>query len=278
MKRLIIIRGGGELATGAALYLFRAGFRVLLLEQPQPSSARREVSFADAAYDGQKTVERVVCRRADSVKEAEKRLKENEMTMLIDPQGKCIEKLKPKIVIDAILAYENRGMSRDMAEHTLALGPGFCAGRDVDAVIETMRGYSLGRIIYEGYSSRGQGKAGQVAADDHIEHIVFAPVAGRVEALHHISFPIKKGEPLAVIHTDDGESITVAARFDGVIRGIVRDGFSVKQGQKMADVNPNMRQGDCFNVSDKARCVAGAVLAAVTAWESKKKKRSFFGD
>ena len=196
--------------------------------------------------------------------------------MLVDPDGKSIKKLEPKVVIDAILANENRGMNKNMAEHTLALGPGFCAGRDVDAVIETMRGHNMGRIVHEGYSSRSHNKASQVDTDDHIEHLLFAPMAGKFEALHHISFAAKKGEPIAVITDKDGNKATVCAQMDGVIRGIVRDGFQVRANQKIADINPNMRQGDCFTVSDKARCIGGAVLSAVMSWSLKKKKRGFF--
>ena len=276
MKRLVIIKGGGELATGAAIYLYRAGFRVLLLEQANPTSTRREVSFADAVHDGQKTVERVTCRLADSVEDAKRRLKDNEVVMLIDPEGKSIKKLEPKILLDAILSGKaNHGVTKGVAEHTIALGPGFCAGRDVDAVIETMRGYNLGRIVYEGYTSRSDRSAGQVGNVSNVEHIIFAPLAGTVESLHHISYKMKKDEPLAVIHTDNG-SVTIKAHLDGVLRGIVHDGSFIKKGQKMAEINPDMRQGDCFSVSDKTRCIGGAVLMAVMAWAKKNKKRGFF--
>ena len=276
MKRLVIIKGGGEIATGTAIYLFRAGFRVLLLETERPSSIRREVSFADAAYDGKKTVERVTCRLVSDIDAAQKRLKDNEVVMLIDPSGKSIRELKPKYIVDAVFSGDKRSLDRSLAEHTLALGPGFCAGRDVDAVIETMRGYNLGRIVYEGYSSRKSGQPGQVAADDHIEHILFSPAAGEVEALHHISYPIKEGEAIAVIHAANGKDVTATAQMTGVIRGIIRDGFPIREGQKLADINPTMRQGDCFRMSDKSRCIAGAVLEAIMIWDSQKKKRGFF--
>ncbi len=276
MKRLVIIKGGGELATGAALYLFRAGFRVLLLEKENPTSTRREVSFADAAHDGQKTVERVTCHLAASLDEAKHLLKNNELAMLIDPEGKCIKKLAPKILLDAILSgAERHEIAKGCAEHTIALGPGFCAGRDVDAVIETMRGYNLGRIVYEGYASRRDNAAGQVGNVTNTEHLLFAPIDGTVESLHHISYKVKKGEPLAIIHTPNG-SVTVAAHLDGVLRGILRDGSFIKKGKKIAEINPTMRQGECFAVSDKARCIGGAVLMAVMAWAKKNKKRGFF--
>ena len=275
MKRLIIIKGGGELATGAAIYLYRAGFRVLLSEQANPTSTRRGVSFADAVHDGQKTVDRITCRLADSIEEAKHRLKKNELVMLVDPNGASIDALEPKILLDAILSGEKHGIIKGLAEHTIALGPGFCAGRDVDAVIETMRGYNLGRIVYEGYTSRRDKKAGQVGNVSNVEHLIFAPLAGTVDPLHHISYSIKKDEPLATINTDNG-SVTIKAHIDGVVRGIVHDGSYIKKGVKIAEINPDMRPGDCFNLSDKARCIGGAVLMAVMTWAKKNKKRGFF--
>ena len=276
MKHLVVIRGGGEIATGAAIYLHNSGFRVLILEKEKPLSTRREASFADAAYDGEKTVERVTCKRASSIREAEKMLKDGEIVMLIDPDGKHIQKFAPQVVVDAIMANENTGTTKDMAEHTLALGPGFCAGRDVDAVIETMRGLDLGRIIYEGYTYRKQSAAYLVGHND-LENIIFATTAGRVEALHNISYKLEKGEPVARIYKDDGSYVEICAHMSGVLRGVVRDDAMVVEGQKVVDINPVMHQSDCFIMSDKVRCISGAVLQAVMRWESQKPKRRLFG-
>ncbi|MBQ7477370.1 MAG: EF2563 family selenium-dependent molybdenum hydroxylase system protein [Selenomonadaceae bacterium] len=276
MKRLIVIRGGGELATAAAIYLHKSGFRVLMLEKAQPTSTRREVSFADAAYDGKKVVARVTCSRENDPKTAEKRLKAGEVILMVDPKGKHIPYFKPKVLLDGIMAHENKGTSRDMAEHTLALGPGFCAGRDVDAVIETMRGHNLGKIIYEGYSYRDQGKLSLVDAAGAVGQILFSPEAGTFEGLQNISYRIRRDEPVARIRREDGEVIGIRAKIDGVLRGILHSGCPVKKGQKIVDVNPVMSREECFTLTDKARCVAGSVLQAVMAWESKKRKRITF--
>lgn len=277
MKRLVIVRGGGELASAAAVYLHNSGFRVLMLEKAQPTSTRREVSFADAVYDGEKTVARVTCKREDSLKEAEKRLKAEELVMMVDSKGKSISYFKPKVVVDGIMAHENRGTSKDMADHTLALGPGFCAGRDVDAVIETMRGHNLGKIIYEGYSYRDQGKLSLVDAAGAVGQILFAPEEGIFEGIHSISHKMRRDEPVARIQREDGTVVEIRSQIDGVLRGILHSGSPVKKGQKIVDINPVMSRQECFTLSDKARCVAGSVLQAVMAWESKKRKRMPFG-
>lgn len=277
MKRLIIVRGGGELASGVIHTLYRAGFRVLVLEQAKPYATRRRVAFSEAMYNGEAKVERVTCYRAESVDEAKSRLKKGELVMLKDPKGKCIKELKPLILVDAIVAHENRGTTRDMAEHTIALGPGFCAGRDVDVVIETMRGHNLGRLIYEGYSSREQSlDKSTVGEARNIEHLVFAPEDGTVDMLHNISFIVKKGDVIARINKAGGTTLDIEAGIDGVLRGALHRGTAVVRGQKIADIHPTMGAEECFTISDKARCVAGGVLAAVMIWESKRPKRSFF--
>lgn len=277
MKHLVIVRGGGELASGTIHALFRAGFRVLVLEKKEPSATRRRVAYSEAMYRGQAKVERITCYKAENLHEAKARLKKGELVMLEDPEAKCVKELKPQVLVDAILSHTTNGTTKDMAEHTVALGPGFCAGRDVDVVVETMRGHNLGRLIYEGYSARSQDiESSTVGASANMEHLLFAPEDGTVDILSTISLMVKKGEPLAQIHTPDGRTIEMKATIDGVLRGALHRGSKVKKDQKIADIHPTMGQEECFTISDKARCVAGSVLEAVMVWEHKRPKRGFF--
>lgn len=277
MKHLVIVRGGGELASGTIHALFRAGFRVLVLEKKEPSATRRRVAYSEAMYRGQAKVERITCYKAENLHEAKARLKKGELVMLEDPEAKCVKELKPQVLVDAILSHTTNGTTKDMAEHTIALGPGFCAGRDVDVVVETMRGHNLGRLIYEGYSARSQDiESSTVGASANMEHLLFAPEDGTVDILSTISLMVKKGEPLAQIHTPDGRTIEMKATIDGVLRGALHRGSKVKKDQKIADIHPTMGQEECFTISDKARCVAGSVLEAVMVWEHKRPKRGFF--
>ncbi|MBO6304631.1 MAG: EF2563 family selenium-dependent molybdenum hydroxylase system protein [Selenomonadaceae bacterium] len=273
MKRLIAIRGAGELATASAIYLHLAGFRVLMLEIKDPTSTRREVSFADAAYDGKKTIARVTCHLANSVKEAEKRLKNNEVVMLIDKDCKCLSELKPKVLIDGIIAHENKGTKKGMADYVMALGPGFCAGKDVDAVVEIMRGHDLGSIIYEGYSYRDQGKLSLVDAGGAIGEIIYAEESGDFKGLMNISEKVKKGDLLGKIEATDGRDREIRASADGVLRGIARTGAWVEKGRKVIEINPQMTREECFTLTDKARCVAGAVLLAVSKYMASKRSK-----
>ena len=277
MKHLIVVRGGGELASGIVHMLYRAGFRVLILEQAQPSATRRRVTFSDAMYRGEATVERVTCHRAETLKEARRHLKEGKLVMLDDPGAKCVHALRPQVLVDAIAAHQNKGTKRDMAEHTIGLGPGFCAGRDVDVVVETMRGHNLGRLIYEGFSAREQDiENSTVGYARNVEQLLFAPEGGRLEMLHSISLMVKRGESIAHLHTPEGKTLELKATIDGVLRGALHTDTTVVKGQKVVDIHPTMGQEECFTISDKARCIAGSVLEAIMAWENKRPRRRFF--
>ena len=162
MKDLIIVRGGGDLATGTICKLKKCGFPVLILETARPSAIRRNVSFCEAVYQGTQKVEDVTCYKADSLQQAEALLGEGKLAVLIDPAGASIRRLKPMAVVDAILAKKNLGTSREMASITIGLGPGFTAGEDVDAVVETKRGHHLGRVLWKGCAAPNTGIPGMI--------------------------------------------------------------------------------------------------------------------
>ncbi len=262
MDNLIIVRGGGDIATGTIYKLVKCGFRVLVLEIEKPSAIRRNVAFSEAVYGGSQTVEDLTCLLAKSLEEAKKLLKEGALVMLVDPKGECIEKLQPMAVVDGILAKKNLGTCRDMAPVTVALGPGFTAGKDVDAVIETMRGHSLGRVIYEGQAIKNTGVPGVIAGYDK-ERVIHSPAEGILRNVKQITETVKQGDVIAVIETADGK-VPVTATIDGLLRGLIRDGFFVTKGFKIADIDPRLQEyNNCFTISDKARCIAGGVVEAI---------------
>ena len=262
MKDLIIVRGGGDLATGTIYKLKQCGFLVLILETHCPSAIRRNVAFSEAVYENVQQVEDMVCYLADSLTQAEIFLKEDKLTMLMDPKGECIEKLKPLAVVDAILAKKNLGTTKQMAPITVALGPGFVAGKDVDAVIETKRGHNLGRVIWSGSAIANTGVPGIIGGYGK-ERVIHAPVEGIVRNVRKITDKVNKGDCIAVIESENGP-IAVNAAIDGILRGLIRDGYKVPQGFKMADIDPRSEEYDnCFTISDKARCIAGGVLEAI---------------
>ena len=264
-SHLIIVRGGGDLATGTICKLRRCGFPVLVLEIAAPSAIRRTVSFCEAVYTGAQTVEGLTCVRADSLAQAQALLEQGALPLLIDPEGAAIGALRPMAVVDAILAKRNLGTRRDMAPITVGLGPGFTAGQDVDAVVETMRGHDLGRVLYEGQARPNTGVPGIIAGYG-AERVIHSPAAGTLRAVRRIGDRVEQGEPLAFV----GET-PVPASLTGLLRGLIRDGYPVSRGLKIADIDPRVSEYEnCFRVSDKARCIAGGVVEAVLALHAEK--------
>lgn len=268
MDNLIIIRGGGDIASGTIYKLFQYGFKVLVLETANPSAIRRNVAFSEAVYNGTQTVENMTCHLAESVEKAISLLEEGRLVMLIDPKGDCIEQLKPMAVVDGILAKKNLGTNRKMAPITVALGPGFTAGEDVDAVIETMRGHSLGRVIYEGKAIANTGIPGMVGGYTK-ERVIYSPAEGILRNVSKITDTVKQGEVIAFIETET-EKVSVEATIDGLLRGLIRDGYPVTKGFKIADIDPRLNEYEnCFTISDKARCIAGGVVEAILHLKSR---------
>ena len=268
MENLVIVRGGGDIATGTIYKLYQCGFKVLVLETENPSAIRRNVAFSEAVYNGTQTVENLTAYLAKSVEEAVFMLEEGKLVMLIDPKGESIDMLKPTAVVDGILAKKNLGTNRKMAPITVALGPGFTAGDDVDAVIETMRGHSLGRVIYEGQAIANTGIPGMVGGYTK-ERVIHSPAAGVMRNVSKITDTVKKGEVIAFIETGK-EKVPVEATIDGLLRGLIRDGYPVTKGFKIADIDPRLNEFDnCFTISDKARCIAGGVVEAILHLKNK---------
>lgn len=262
MKDLIIVRGGGDLASGTVYKLKKCGFPVLILEVPNPSAIRRNVAFCEAVWQGTQTVEDMTCHLARSPEQARQLLEEGKLTVLVDPAGESIPQLQPLAVVDAILAKKNLGTHRAMAPITVALGPGFTAGADVDAVIETRRGHDLGRVLWEGSAAPNTGIPGLIGGYGR-ERVIHAPAGGILRNVKRITDTVAKGQIIAFVETDSG-TVPVEATLDGILRGLIRDGYPVKTGFKIADIDPRAGEyGNCFTVSDKARCIAGGVLEAI---------------
>ena len=262
MKNLIVVRGGGDLATGTIYKLKKCGFPVLILESARPSAIRRNVAFCEAVYQGTQTVENMTCYFAETLHQARQYLLEGKLAVLVDPTAAAIEVLKPMAVVDGILAKKNLGMNRNMAPITVALGPGFTAGKDVDAVIETKRGHNLGKVLWEGTAVPNTGIPGQIGGYDK-ERVIHSPAKGILRNVRKITDVVSKGEIIGLVETETGH-IPVEATLDGILRGLIRDGYLVTEGFKIADIDPRMDELDnCFTISDKARCIAGGVLEAI---------------
>ncbi|MGN0400289.1 MAG: selenium-dependent molybdenum cofactor biosynthesis protein YqeB [Blautia sp.] len=265
--RAIVIRGGGDLATGVAHRLSKSGYSVIILEHTRPSAIRRQVAFSQAVYEGQSCVEGILCRKAATPKEALQIAAPLRPALLVDPEGKAIPVLKPDILIDAMIAKANLGTRKDMAKLTIALGPGFEAGKDVDYVIETKRGHYLGRIIEKGSAIPNTGVPGIIGGYGK-ERVIHAQYAGVFHGDYGIGDWVESGWTIGKIIDENGCEHLVKTEISGVLRGILPDRYPVTKGFKMADVDPRAESAaHCALISDKARCLGGSVLELVCAFE-----------
>ena len=266
--KLIICRGGGDLATGIVHRLTKAGFRTLILEKSNPSAIRRQVSFSEAVYETETTIEGITARLIKNYDEINEVFDNNQVPVLVDTEAKAIHELKPDIVIDAMIAKENLGTDINMADLVIGVGPGFTAGMDVHVVIETMRGHNLGRIITDGSAMPNTGIPGVIAGYSS-ERVIHAEKPGVIRNTSQIGSMVKKDDEIARIYDGvecQGDYFSVRATISGVLRGLIRDGYYVSKGFKIADIDP--REGEivnCFTISDKSRSIGGSVLEVVCA-------------
>lgn len=262
-SKLVIVRGAGDLASGIIHALVRSGRLVVALETKMPASIRRKVCFSEAVYDGEMTVEGTTARLASDPEEALRIARSGCVAVLVDPDCSILRSVQPAVLIDATMAKRNLGTRREMAPLTIALGPGVTAGVDVDYVVETMRGPSLGRIITEGTALPDTGVPGMVGGYA-AERVIHAPESGVLQARHAIGDSVQVGETIAQIEAGQ-RTVPVSASLTGVLRGLIRDGFPVEKGLKIADIDPRPDSYPlCFQISDKAKRIAQSVLQIIS--------------
>lgn len=253
----VVVRGGGDLASGVIYRLARAGFPVLVLERAQPLAIRRAVSFASAVYDGQITIEGLNAHRITGVAAAAAQWADGTIPVLVDGDGASLRTLRPAVVVDARMAKRNLGTARDDAPLVVALGPGFTAGEDCHAVIETQRGHFLGHVIWHGAAAPNTGQPGEVRGRVG-ERVLRAPADGVVTPRTAIGDLVTPGDVVATVN-----DVPVQAPFAGVLRGLIHSAVSVTAGFKIGDVDPRGVREHCFTISDKSLAVGGGVLEAL---------------
>ena len=254
---LILIRGAGDLASGIALRLFRSGFSVVMTDLPHPTSIRRTVSFSEAIVKGEATVEDVTAKRAESAAEALELLNDGVIPVLADPECACRAELKPHVVVDAILAKRNLGTKITDAPIVIGVGPGFTAGEDCHAVVETMRGHTLGRAIYEGSALPNTNIPGLIGGFAG-ERVLRAPADGAFRTAASIGDLVNEGDTVGYV----GDA-PMKCTISGVLRGLIADGTMVHKGMKSGDVDPRGDVSYCQTASDKALAIGGGVLEAI---------------
>ena len=254
---LTVIRGAGDIATGVALRLWRAGIPVVMTDLPRPTAIRRTVCFSQAIVLGTATVEDVTAVRAETAGEVPALLAAGNIPVLADPAGGCIPALQPDAIVNAILAKRNLGTSITDAPVVVGVGPGFTAGEDCHAVVETMRGHTLGRVYYTGSALPNTAIPGFIGGFAG-ERVLRAPADGVFHQLLDIGAMVKTGDVAGEVG-----GAPMVCTIDGVLRGILPDGTPVTRGMKSGDVDPRGEMANCYTASDKALAVGGGALEAV---------------
>lgn len=254
---LVLIRGAGDLASGIALRLHHARMQIVMTDLPKPTAIRRTVCFSQAIEFGKMQVEDVTAEFAENVEAARTILARGNIAVLADPQAECIGELKPDAVVDAILAKRNLGTKITDAPCVVGVGPGFTAGVDCHACVETMRGHTLGRMITDGSPLPNTNIPGLIGGFAG-ERVLRAPADGIFRATLQIGDMVRSGD---VAGTVNGEPMHCT--IDGVLRGLIADGTPVFKGMKSGDVDPRGDRSYCTLVSDKALAIGGGVLEAI---------------
>lgn len=254
----VVIRGGGDLATGVAEVLYQSGFKILILDIEKPSSIRRSVCFSEAIYDGIIQVENIICKKVENENDIEKCWNEKIIPIMVDEKGEIIKKIKPDVVVDSIIAKKNLGTTKEMAPITVALGDGFEAGKDVDIVVETMRGHNLGRVITSGRAMKNTGIPGEIKGVSK-DRVIYSLANGIFSSVKKIGDTVQKDEIIGYVG-----DVEIRGKISGVLRGIIREGYEVTENMKIGDIDPRIEEkNNCFTISDKARSLGGAVLRAI---------------
>ena len=254
---LTLIRGAGDLASGIALRLWRAGFDIVMTEIARPTTIRRTVAFSEAVLRGETAVEGVTAKRAENAAEARRLLEDGILPVLVDPSCACREELCPDALVDAILAKRNLGTTAEDAPVVVGVGPGFTAGVDCHAVVETMRGHTLGRVIYKGSALPNTNIPGLIGGYAG-ERVLRAPADGQFAGTREIGDVVAEGDTVGFVAGQP-----MVCTIGGVLRGLLADGTATVEGMKAGDVDPRGKKEYCDTVSDKALAIAGGVLEAV---------------
>ncbi|HEY42999.1 MAG TPA: EF2563 family selenium-dependent molybdenum hydroxylase system protein [Anaerolineae bacterium] len=254
---LVLIRGGGDLATGVAARLKCCGFDVVVVEIEKPLAVRRLVSLAEAVYAGEVEIEELCGRRIESAKVVEPALEDGVVPVLVDPTAESRHHLKPVVIVDGRMRKVAPEIGMEAAPLVIGLGPGFTAGHDCHAVVETNRGHYMGRVYWEGSAEPDTTRPEKVANYD-LDRVLRSPTTGLFEGKMRLGSIVRKGEVIAVV-----DGIALQAPFDGALRGLLHSGIEVEEGMKVGDSDPRGEPSYCYQISDKSLAVGGGVLEAI---------------
>lgn len=256
-RLVVLIKGGGEVASAAAHRLFHAHFRVCMTEIPRPIAVNRGVAFCEAIYDGEKQVEGVVAKLVGSTRDFLPTWASNKLPIIVDPRASIKDSLHPDVIVDATMAKKNLGTEITHAPLVIGLGPGFRAGIDVHMIIETNNTESLGKVILSGEAEPNTGVPLNVGGFAE-ERVLRSPINGTFHSVREIGDPVAAGDTVARVGDHP-----VKAQISGVLRAILRDGVEIDKHTKLGEIDPSGDKQVCYIIRPRMRAIAGGVLEAI---------------
>lgn len=263
----VLVKGAGDLASGVIRALSQRGFNVIATEIERPSCIRTEVAYASCLYEGRKSFGGVTAVKAETMADVKAALANEQVPVLIDPSLAFLDEIKPDVLVDAVIAKYNTGTTIGLAPIVIALGPGFTAGEDCHVVIETMRGEDLGKILTHGSALPNTGVPG-ILHGEAGNRVIHSPATGQLKRLKKPGDLVEKGEIIAMIG-----DVPVKTKLAGTLRGLIYDGFDVKAGLKIADVDPRVDPGLASIISDKADTLGQSVIRAIRQLKNQQLER-----
>jgi xanthine dehydrogenase accessory factor len=257
---IVLIRGGGDLASGVAFRLYNAGFRIVITELPKPLTVRRLASFGEAIYTGEVTLESIVAKRVNDLDDPLRILQlisKGRIPVMVDPEGKSIQSVYPTVIVDARMLKSPPEPIKHNAKLYIGLGPGFIGGSNCHAAIETQRGPWLGRVLWDRPAQLDSGVP-EAIGDKRQDRVLYSPADGTLVPMKAIRDAIQEGELVAEVNGQP-----VMAPFSGVLRGLIHPEVEIRKGMKIGDLDPRNDPDLCDHVSDKALAIGGGVLEAI---------------
>ncbi len=257
---IVLIRGGGDLASGVAFRLHKSGFKVVIIELPKPLAVRRMASFSEAIFAGEVTIEGITAKKVSEIDDPLRVLQllsKGRIPVLIDPDGKSVQSVHPSVIVDARMLKIAPEALKHTAKLYIGLGPGFIGGANCHAAIETQRGPWLGRVLWDGPPQPDSGTP-EAVGEKQTERVLLAPADGALMAMKAIGDLVRQGETLAELN---GQPIK--APFSGVLRGLIHPDVEIHKGMKIGDLDPRNDPQLCNHISDKALSIGGGVLEAI---------------
>jgi len=264
----VVMRGGGDLASGAVLRMVRTGMKVVICELARPYAVRRSVSFAEAIYAGRIDIEGISCLHVVDRDRIELVINQGIIPILVDPDLDSLNYFRPDVIIDGRMMKENTNYSIQSTPMVIGLGPGFFCGVNCHAAIETRRGPNLGRVLWEGSPEEDTGIPERVGTYTE-ERVLRSLSAGIFQSSVKIGDLVSAGQIIGYVNQQP-----IKAVFNGLVRGILQSGLAVSIGLKLGDIDPRIDPTLIARVSDKALSIGGGVLEAILSWPSNREKLS----